>query len=66
MRPFAATAPISGAQRKFLPGERIVCDKAQNDSTLTVEVGDGALSGYFTVDRSVFEACCEPMNSGLV
>jgi hypothetical protein len=59
MRPFAAAAPISGTQREFRPGEIVVCDKKQSGSVLTIEAANAAYSAYFTVDRSVFEACCE-------
>lgn len=55
---FAATAPISGTQRQFSPGEILVCDAKQSGSTLTLEVG-GAFTAFFLVDRSVFEACCK-------
>jgi hypothetical protein len=53
---FAATEPISGNQKKFAPGETLVCDKAEEGPTLTLEVG-GGLTSYFLVERSVFEAC---------
>jgi len=58
IQPFAAVAPISGAQRQFMPGEIVVCDKAQSDSRLTLEV-NGAFTAFFLVERSVFEACCK-------
>jgi hypothetical protein len=64
MRPFPATAPISGAQRAFQPGEIVVCDKAENGPTLTIEADDGAFSNYFLVDRSVFEASCKWISRG--
>ena len=56
IRPFTALAPISGAQRQFEAGEILVCDTAQNASTLTLEV-EGGFTLYFLVERSVFEAC---------
>ncbi len=58
IRPFEATAPISGTKRQFSPGEIVVCDKKQSGSTLTLEVG-GAFTAFFLVERSVFEACCK-------
>jgi len=51
---FNATTPISGAERRFIPGEIVVCDPKQQGSTLTLQLG----GAFFLVDRSVFEACC--------
>jgi hypothetical protein len=62
-RPFAALAPISGAQQQFTAGEIVACDTAQNGSTLTLEVG-GDFTLYFLVERSVFEACCKWISRG--
>lgn len=61
---FAATAPISGTERQFSPGEIIVCDTKQSGSTLTLEVGDGAFTIYFLVERPIFEACCKWISRG--
>jgi hypothetical protein len=58
IRAFVATVPIAGTERQFSPGEIVVCDTKQKGSTLTLEVG-GALTTFFLVDRSVFEACCK-------
>jgi hypothetical protein len=58
IRSFTAVAPISGTQRQFMPGDIVGCDTAQSGSTLTLEVG-GAFTGFFLVERSVFEACCK-------
>jgi hypothetical protein len=58
IRPFEATAPISGTRRQFSPGEIIVCDKKQGDSTLTFGAA-GGMSTFYIVDRSVFEASCK-------
>lgn len=63
IQPFAATVPISGTQRRFTPGEIVVCDAKQSGSTLTLEVG-GAFTTFFLVDRSVFEACCKWISVG--
>lgn len=52
---FAATTPISGAERRFIPGEIVVCDPKQQGSTLTLQLG----GAFFLVDRSVFESCCK-------
>jgi hypothetical protein len=62
-RPFTALSPISGAQRQFDAGEIVVCDAAQNGSTLTLEVG-GGFTLYVLVERSVFEACCKWISRG--
>jgi hypothetical protein len=63
IQPFTATEPISGNQQKFTPGDIVVCDPAQNGTTLTLETG-GSFTLYFLVDRQVFEICCKWINRG--
>lgn len=55
VRPFAAIATISRAQRQFKPGERVICETRSDDSTIMFEMK----SVFYLVDRSVFEACCK-------
>jgi hypothetical protein len=56
LRPFVAVETISGAQRQFKPGDRVLCGSASKDSTVIFEMQ----SAFFTVERSVFEASCKP------
>lgn len=63
MQPFKATAPISGAQQEFSPGEIVVCDTSEGGSTLTLQVG-GSFTVYYLVERAVFEACCKWISRG--
>jgi hypothetical protein len=56
VRPFVAGETISGAQREFKPGDRVLCDSASKDSKVMFEMQ----SAFFTVERSVFEASCKP------
>jgi hypothetical protein len=66
MKPFEATAPISGTKRRFSPGEIVVCDVKQSGSTVLfgAEAAGAAFSNYFLADRSVFKACCKWISRG--
>jgi hypothetical protein len=59
---FVAVAAISGAQRQFGPGDRIICNTAPDGPTITFQVE----STFFLVERGVFELSCKRRNSGLV
>ncbi|HTU35586.1 MAG TPA: hypothetical protein VMF66_17410 [Candidatus Acidoferrum sp.] len=61
IRPFAATAPISGTRRQFSLGEMVGCDTKEPGSTLTLEVGEGGFTTYYFVERPVFNDCCKWM-----
>lgn len=63
IQPFTSTEPISGGQKKFAPGDIVICDVAEGGPTLTLEVFAG-FAAYFLVERSVFDACCKWINSG--
>jgi hypothetical protein len=63
IRSFTAAEPISGDQKKFTPGDIVICDLAQAGSTLTIEVFAG-ITAYFLVGRPVFEARCKWINRG--
>jgi len=65
IRPFLATAPISGTQKRFGPGDIIVCDIKQPGATLTLEAGEGSFTAFFSVERPVFEACCKWISRGM-
>jgi len=58
IRPFTAAEPISGNEKKFAPGDIVICDAAETGPTLTLETFEG-FTAYFLVERSIFEMCCK-------
>lgn len=62
IRSFVAVTAISGAERQFRPGDRIICSTARGGPQITFQV-DGA---FFLVEQEEFELCCRARNSGLV
>lgn len=54
VQPFSAKSMISGAERTFKPGARIICDTEPGALTVMFETG----GAFFLVERSVFEDCC--------
>jgi hypothetical protein len=57
---FRAISGISGAERRFTPGDVVLLDSGQTEDNIWIESG-GTL---FQVERSVFENCCKWKNEG--
>jgi hypothetical protein len=60
IRSFEATAPISGRNRRFEPGDVIARDMGQRGEMVAIE----ADSSLFLIDRATFKICCKFRNAG--
>jgi hypothetical protein len=60
VQPFKAENAISGREREFKPGEKLISDSAKGEMIVTIEFE----KSLFVVERSIFQACCKWMNDG--
>jgi hypothetical protein len=54
VRPFAASAAISGRERQFMPDETFSVDSGQTGVSVLINAGEF----LFAVDSTTFQTCC--------
>jgi hypothetical protein len=60
VRAFNANSAISSRERRFEPGETLLCDTGQTGAIVTIEVD----KSLFLIGRPTFETCCKFKNEG--